>query len=444
MPEHYDVIIVGAGAAGLACAHQLLQENLQVLMIEARDRIGGRMHTVTGETSSVPIELGAEFIHGAPPVTLELMQTFQQSFYDVTDLHHFFSHSKLKELPHFFDELGKIMPSEKSAKKDESVQDFLDSHKKIKSPWKDLFRAFVEGFQAADTHLMSRQALAEAEQTHDPALNGSELFRPTAGYGTLIRALSHLVLQKDRLKLNLAVHEVEWSRNEVKVFCRSRLNQKIQSFSAAKLVMTVPLGVLKAKEADQVNVSWNPRPARLTSALEAMHMGHVQKLIFRFHERFWENLCQEKPLSFVHLGPETYFPTWWTLLPLRSPDLIAWQGGPKAQEMSAWSKDQKIEIALKTLSQWSGQKISHLIDQLQFCESHDWTSDPYARGAYSYIQTNGTAAAKNLSRPIEKTLYFAGEATCSGSDRGTVHGALQSGFRVAEHILKQRQISRRE
>lgn len=104
--------------------------------------------------------------------------------------------------------------------------------------------------------------------------------------------------------------------------------------------------------------------------------------------------------------------------------------------MSTWSREEKIERALETLCQWSGKSLAYLTQEMHSVHTHNWTQDPFSRGAYSYVKVGGNSLAKKLIRPIKKTLYFAGEATCTGPTRGTVNGALDSGLRAAQQILK--------
>ena len=123
------------------------------------------------------------------------------------------------------------------------------------------------------------------------------------------------------------------------------------------------------------------------------------------------------------------------MAPLRTVDLVAWQGGPRAREMANWGKNEKIHAALRTLSKWSGHSVAWLLDELDSCDTHNWSQDPFSLGAYSYVKAGGLPLSQKLSQPFEGTVFFAGEATAFGSARGTVHGAFESGYRVAQQIL---------
>jgi monoamine oxidase len=433
--KYYDVLIVGAGVSGLACARKLLEKNLKILIVESRSRAGGRMLSLHRPGSSLPIELGAEFIHGAPTSTLDLMRTFHLPFYDVLDHHHHWDGHKFQMQSDFFEHISKV--NQKIArlqKHDASIGEFLRTQKTLDPDWKLLYKRYIEGFHAANVDLISQQSVASSED--DSELNGSHMFRSVRGYSELIQRLSEELAQKDLLKFNLSVRKIVWEKGDVKVFCHSAFNPESTTLQANKLVMTAPLAILKAPQSEHSGILWDPLPEKLDKILDSMEMGHVQRLVFRFRSRFWEELAGDKAMSFIHMHEDCDFPTWWTMAPMRSVDLVAWQGGPRAREMSLWSRADKIQAALATLSKWTGHSIAWLVDHMQSCHTHDWSRDPHSLGAYSYVKAGGLPLSKQLAEPVTDTLFFAGEATCFGSARGTVHGAIESGYRAAEQILE--------
>ena len=215
--------------------------------------------------------------------------------------------------------------------------------------------------------------------------------------------------------------------------CVSPEGQTLQPFKAKKIVVTWPLGVWKAQADHLAHVEWQPAlPAWVGKTLDSLEMGHVQKLIFRFRNRFWEEL-HKKPIRFMHLSNENYFPTWWTLMPHRTPHLIARQGGPRALEMSRWSRDKKIKTALQTLQKLTGKSSRFLNGQMEICHTHDWSNDPFCLGSYSYVK-NSRVNQNNFSKSVDNTVYFGGELTLDGANRGTVGGAIESGLRAAKYV----------
>lgn len=428
-----DVLILGAGAAGLICARELVRAGKSVVVLEARDRVGGRVLTHAAEGTGYAIEDGPEFIHGAQPVTFQLLQEFGMDFEDVSDNHLFFRNQKITDRPSFFEELARLMPQKTPATGDQSVDDWLKAKRKLKADQRALLQSFIEGFHAADLKLMSVRGLIDAEETEDPDLEGVSNFRPREGYAKLMHAMATPLMAQGSVYLNHQVRRIEWMKGSVKIEAHGPTGET-REFVAAQVVVTLPLGVLKNTE----DLVWNPAPPSLTKRWSRIEVGHVQKITFRVRERFWENLKTKDPVSFVHMGPECDFPTWWTQAPRRSPLLVAWQGGPRAFAMSAWTEAERVDAALKTLQKFSGLSKAKLEAQILSTHRHDWLKDPYARGAYSFVGVGGFPDSKAFAKPVEDTIYFAGEATHTGSARGTVHGALESGLRAARQVLMRR------
>ncbi len=431
----YDVIIVGAGAAGLSCADRLLKSGKNVLVLEAQGHIGGRARSVEG--ADIPIELGAEFIHGAPPVTLNYLQELGINFYDVADVRYAFKNGRLRKAEGFWNQMDvyrKKMARSRSA--DKSIAEFIAEQKN--SSELKLFAAFVEGFHAADLNLVGEQGFLAAEEvTKEDDLNGSELFRPTRGYSHLWnRLVNHTPGLLQRIKLKTVVKEIDYSSSIIHVRTQNS-STKSTSLRCRHLVITVPVGVLKSVSNAKAHIQWKPEtPPTLRKFLSGVEMGHIQKLTLQFKSRFWEDLTEGK-MSFFHTSSANYFPTWWNYLPIRSPHLVAWQGGPKAQEMGHWEKGRILSEALNTLGELTQKSKSFLQNELVTWHHHDWSNDAFSLGAYSYIRTGGVPASKSLNNFSSNQIYFAGEATDPGSGRGTVHGAMNSGIRIAEKIIGQ-------
>lgn len=433
----YDVIIIGAGAAGLSCAHQLIQKGLKVLILEAQSRIGGRIRTYRESGLQTPLELGAEFIHGRPDSTFDYMNAFGIPYYDGCDNHLFLNEGKLQPFPNFWDRLDQIIKQlNPNRKTDRSIQQFLESLPNKDSKTLEAFVSFIEGFHAADIHQLSEKGLAQNEQVDEEELNQSAMFRIPGGYDQLIQGIYHsFPPHQEYLRLNCIVKKVKWKKNSVTISSQSSAGLPLPPLNCQSLVITIPLGVLKEPATSFAAIDFDPLPENLENALSGVQMGDVQRITFHFRKRFWDEFSKE-PVGFLHAGPEKYFPTWWTMMPMRTPLLVAWQGGPKAKEMASWSEEERIKTALLTLTEMSGKSLSFLSEQLQSWATHNWTMDPFFRGAYSYILAGGSEKAKRLARPFEETLYFAGEATALDSTRGTVNGALESGMRAARQILK--------
>lgn len=427
-PPHRHVIIIGAGAAGLACARALHDSDVSCTLLEARDRIGGRAYSVTDRFPA--IEYGAEFIHGAQPVLIDLLHRNHLAFLDLCDNHLYWRKGKLHDLPDFWEKLDKVNGLlSKNLRHDRNMEDFLKAHHKvIRNDMAQLYKAYIEGFQAADMGLIGERALAIAEKDEEPELNSQSQFRPSLGYSEVMRALlKETGLRRQSVHFNHEVQEILWDENGVAV--RSVSENSRRTFHADYVVITVPIAVLKTK------MKITPAIPDLFTALSSVHMGHVQRINFEFSERFWESLSN-KPVGFLHSGSEEYFPTWWTQMPQRTNILNAWQGGPKAYEMSFWSEKKRIVVALRTLSRMTGRSLSYLQDHYLGHFTHNWSQDPFSLGAYSYQGILKGRENTLIRKPFEKRILIGGEGSSQGSDQGTVHGALLSGERCAKQILE--------
>jgi monoamine oxidase len=174
-------------------------------------------------------------------------------------------------------------------------------------------------------------------------------------------------------------------------------------------------------------------------------MGHVVRLTLRFDHPFWmdpgiaERLqCPRlDQVSFIHARRRRPFPVWWTTYPVRSPLLVAWVGGPGALAMSRLSPRELEAEGVAALARLLSTTPRSIRAMLVESFHHDWVNDPFARGVYSYSRVGGHAAPHDLAKPVRGTIWFAGEATVSQEDIGTVHGALASGQRAAQQILRQ-------
>jgi monoamine oxidase len=140
-------------------------------------------------------------------------------------------------------------------------------------------------------------------------------------------------------------------------------------------------------------------------------------------------------MSFAQALEPIPFPVWWTTYPVEAPMLVGWSGGPSAWTLAGKTPDAISEVAIRSLARVLGMSRPSVERHVRESFTHDWLTDPYSRGAYSYVAVGGSTAGAVLARPIEKTLYFAGEHASSGRN-GTVDGAIASGFRAAGQILR--------
>ena len=182
-------------------------------------------------------------------------------------------------------------------------------------------------------------------------------------------------------------------------------------------------------------------PREKISALDHLVMGKVIRATLCFCERFWERLQppdQHKPLANLSFlfSQDNYFPTWWTQMPEHLPIITGWSPAYCAERMPGMTDCRIIDQSLESLSSLLGLEKSRLNSQLNAAYLHDWDSDPFSRGAYSYVKAGGEGCQATLASPVANTLYFAGEHTDVNGHNGTVHGAIASGKLTAQEILK--------
>ncbi len=425
-----DVVIIGAGVAGLAAARELARAGLDVTCVEARSRIGGRVFTIHDRLSPFPIELGAEFIHGRPHQIWDIINADSLSAYERSGHALHFQDGRILE-DQEVSEIGEGVLSRLSRwakRKDESFDEFLrrsDQPNQIKN-WA---RGYVEGFNAARAERISVASLKQDAEAAD-AIEGDRSFGLTRGYDSLAQVMVRAIpAHQSVIRLNTLVDRVEWSRGWAVVCGRSTLDHQPFTLRCKYLVVTASLGVLQSVAAGTGVIRFEPEPKRVLQAARKLEFGDVYRLTFRFRNAFWAEDERFETIGFL-LSNEKVFPTWWTTHPMISPLLTAWTAGSAADSLLGLEKTDVARKALDTLA----RILDRTLPRPEAVYFHDWHTDPLFRGAYSYTPVNGLAARKALCQPVEETLFFAGEATDTDGHASTVHGAIQSGIRAAQQI----------
>ena len=430
------VVIVGAGAAGLACAQALRAAGVPFVILEARDRIGGRIHTEHPRGLAVPVELGAEFTHGEAAEVMEIVEREGLRTLDIAGRRFRATRRTLRVLDDFWERLDRVMRRLDEARDpDRTFAEALARNRSIAREDRAMALQYVQGFHAANPSIISERALAEGGSPRGD-VRERRIGRVIDGYGSIIAALASGIHRSIRLRS--VVREVAWSAGAVRV----RLtNGEVVKGSA--VVVTVPIGVLAAPEGERGAIGFDPPLPARESAVASMSMGGVMRIGLRFDEPWWTTarfaaLADEERLdtmSFLHGTSDVAFPVWWTSYPVRSPLLIGWCGGPASLRMSGRSRKEIEGEALRSLAELLPVTVARLRKHLVSSHMHDWIADPFSRGAYSYARVEGDKAAARLARPVEGTVFFAGEAADPSGRNGTVHGAIATGERVAALLI---------
>lgn len=431
-------VIIGAGAAGLAAARRLHEQGEDVVVLEARDRIGGRVWTLRPKALPVPIELGAEFVHGDPAELADIAQDHGLRLMDVAGRRWRSAQGVLTVMDDFWERLDVVMRRLRADRtRDRSFAEALAGMRSVKPANRTLARQFIEGFHAADPDLISEAALAEGGS---PRGNVRErrIGRLAEGYSSVIDALAAPIL--DRIRMGTVVTVVRWRRGRVEVQSRHHGGGARPTIVADRAIVAVPLGVLQTTADAAGGIAFDPPLPTLQRALSRLHMGAVVKVVLALDEPFWaaqtfaERAGDDRldTLAFLHAARARAFPVWWTSYPVRAPVLVGWQGGPVARSMRGLTREEIIVGAVSSLATLLGMRMRALLARVVASYTHDWLEDPFARGAYSYAGVGAGDAARAIGRPVQGTLFFAGEHADREGRNGTVHGAIASGRAAAD------------
>jgi monoamine oxidase len=436
-----DVIVIGGGAAGLAAARALVAGGARVVLLEARARLGGRILTVRDDRLPIPIELGAEFIHGDAPETEQIIRTAGIISYDVIGERWRANDGTAQRTTDYWKGLDRVMRLLDRRRSDRSFQEFLDRRPggRRLARERTIAAEFVEGFHAADLRRISSHSLADGGSPgNDP--DEKRMGRIMDGYDSVVLWLARDI--DDLVRLETEVRRVRWERGHVRVTAAMRQGPP-EELTAHAAIITVPIGVLQARPPARGAIEIDPLPRAIGDAIDGLASGGVVRVVLAFREAFWaERPIRTRPrggtltcMHFLHTH-HAPIPIWWTAFPIRAPMLTGWVGGPEAWALANKGADGIRDVAIDTLAAHLGVPRRTLSALLTGVWVHDWTHDPLARGAYSYAVVGGSEASRVLSRPVEGTIFFAGEATDSEQRSGTVHGAVGSGRRAARAVLK--------
>ncbi len=436
-----DVVVIGAGVAGLEAARRLLEAGLSVVVLEARPRIGGRIDTHHPPGWAGPLEGGAEFVHGRPKGLVTALDAAGASLVELAPRH-------------VLARRGRIRPAGRAWRR---ALGFMDRLPDEDVPFADVMRRpafvrgldrqargllqnFVEGFNAADARRISVRGLNKQTEASEQE-EGDRLFRPRDGYDVLPQHLARgLGRHPGALRVASVVTRVAWGGGGVVVDGRGLWGGALPAVRARAALVTVSLGVLQARSPAPGAIAFQPAlPAAKRRAVQALAIGNVVKLVLRFRAGFGQGAFRDVPPSttFVHL-PGAPVPTFWVAAPRPSSCLVGWAAGPAADRLHAAGPDgdATIAAALRGLARGLGMPARALAAQLEDARLFDWAADPFARGAYSWLPVGALDAPAALAAPLGDCLYFAGEATDVGGDPGTVHGALATGARAAHDIRR--------
>ncbi len=430
----YDVIVVGAGVSGLAAANNLMLNGFDVLVLEARDRVGGRVHSQG--FGGVVVDLGASWIHGVQenPITRLAKK------HNISTWRSQMSGPSPDNILHreMFDQEFQLLSHEQKLKIANWMADFLDyleavqideeSHLKSIA---DLKQQFILEHEISKQDELYIDYIADTIFLYEYAIEAKDLSAEShqadidfAGSDTLFpngyAQITDLLAKNLNIQLNKPVQNIDYSGDLVQI------TTETSQYQSTYVLVTVPLGVLK-----HADIGFNPYlPQSKRKSIQQLEMGVLNKIYLEFEEIFWNKEAQ----SVACLSPEHRIAReMMNFYPLsKKPILMAFTAGVVGEQLEQLSDRELLALTMDSLKNMYGENLpklkSHYITR--------WASDKYSYGSYSYLPVGVKAKRRQrLGRPVDSKLFFAGEAT-SFYFPSTVHGAFLSGVRSAYQILQ--------
>ena len=421
-----DVIVLGAGMAGISAARELKRAGLSVRVLEARDHVGGRAYAIS-DFCGEPVETGAEFIHGVGASTFPDVRDGGFNVRPCPLIRHtmFNLGGGTHWLPFILMHPGTwptftIMRLLKNLQPpDLSAREFIE-----KQGYKGRARLLAQ--MTLTAHLpgsIDEVGLLGLREDGVLTIENGLNHRVAEGYDKLI---SHIGKGVD-VEFGVHVDSVRWDEGGVTV-----TSSDGREHSARACVCTLPLGVIQSGK-----VRFTPElPESKQSAMKCLQVGPVVKILLLFKERFWPNwlanLC-------CGAGPVTlYWPVFYNRgasTDDKPPVLIAYSTGPRAALLSKMSEDEAADTVVADLA--------HLLpktDPRRALVSYrrvDWSVDPLACGGYSFVLPGCSGGPRTrLAAPDTGALFWAGSATQTSPIAETVEAAFLSGRRVATEVQR--------
>lgn len=361
-----EILILGAGAAGLAAARRVSDAGHKVTVLEGRDRIGGRIRTLR-EGWPEPIEAGPEFLHADSDGMRELIAASGALVGRMSEGHWLLGPAGgPREFGEGFGEIFNQL--NQYAGPDLSFAEFVRLHGQGVSP-QDLRAVidYVEGFNAADHRLVSIEWLRRSEAALE---DDSTPRRLLGGYDRIPQTLA-AGLSADQIRLGTQVQVIHWKPGNVRVTAVDKEGQK-REYEGEQVVIALPLGVLKAG-----TIAFHPELPEKQLALATLEMGAVLKVQLWFDRPFWHE-GPMKDAGFFH-SPTATFRTWWPHL--EQPIVTGWCGGPRAEKLSAKPDEEILALAIAELAADLGIEPARFQEGIHASKVFNWQRDPFARVA---------------------------------------------------------------
>ncbi len=423
--QRYDTIVIGAGAAGLAAAQRLQAAGQRLLVVEARDRIGGRVQT-NYDFAPQPVELGAEFVHG-DVVTGDLAAQYGLALIPALGDDRAYIHDAhgLKTVDDYAQGDAAIARAVMQSN-DSEVWQWAEDWVAAGQPDTDVatmvrsrgitlpptVEQIVSHTYSADYGVYWDRLGVYGMVENSYEGDGCAEYRIREGYGALIEGLAGGLT----VRVNTVIRQVDWGNGDIRV-----IDADDEEYVADRVVITLPLALLQNNA-----VKFTPAlPDWKKQAIDGIGVSHIIKLILKFDAPFW-------PADWEHCHTHLDTQLWWrsgygfeseaivtAFVGDMGGDRLRAMGEAKATALGVWHLEQMFGVDLR--------------GRLVAAKMVDWSADPQIQMGYSHTAVGGAGCRELLGRSLDDRLFFAGEAT-SVLRPGTVHGAIESGWAVADVI----------
>ena len=427
-----SIIVIGAGVAGLSAAATLQEAGAEVTVIEARNRIGGRIWT-DRTLDGIALDMGASWVHGTrgnPLTALANQQNIERAETDDENIVAYYpdgtrlSDRDIEEYFALFENILSRVTRE---------AEFRDTDEPLIDAYRRVLKDFIEEEALSETDIQVLEAIFNSQIEHELAGSGKKLSTwwhdeaKAFGGGDVLFPngydwLPQYLAQGLQIHYAMPVDRITYDRNGVTVTASNEV------FNADYCIVTVPLGVLK-----QNRILFEPAlPQSKQEAISRLDMGVLNKLYLQFERAFWDT-----DTDWISYTDPEQRGQWSEFINMQNainqPILLCFNAADYGSEIETLSDEALVASALSTLRVMYGEDVPEPIGFLRTA----WHRDPYALGSYSYYAVGSTPDDRDqLAAPVDDVLYFAGEATRQDYP-ATVHGALMSGFDTAERLLDQ-------
>ncbi len=419
-----QVVVIGAGLSGLAAAQELHKRGREVVVVEARERIGGRIWT-SSKWADMPLDLGATWIHGpkgnpltdvAEQIKAKRLTTSYHSRATYNTSGQMLGESEERRMDHFRKQIGSALKKAQDADNDASIRQVIEPlmQQLDQDSEADRFINFIVNSEIEQEYAGSAETLSAHWYDSSKKFSGDDHL-----FADGFRLIPEFLSQGLSLELGQVVKEIHWQKQPVRV-----ITEKTE-FLADHVIVTLPLGVLQSG-----NVQFIPElPAQKQNAIAKLGMGVLNKCYLRFDHAFWTNVDW---LEYVPANHGEW--TQWVSFKgaAKVPILLGFNAAEQGREVETWSDAKTVVSAMETLRTIYTTEIPEPIDY----QITRWGMDPFALGSYSYNSLGSVPKMRqHLAEPLGTSVFFAGEAS-SREHFGSAHGAYLSGLRVAREVLE--------